>query len=175
MVVRKVDSLEWLREREEVYQKRLERASLEVEADYSLQDVKTICRSFGHVHDWHVRSGRAGDTGFGPFPNCLLVAMVGTAATSPEPNVFWPAFWSATVISHTSELQTRVGDMFLEALTRRRLATFSQVVTAANLWRGWGCSPLSTTGPSSSRSPVRCCHLVSQWTNAGLCSKRSSR
>ncbi|MBY6435719.1 hypothetical protein HQ602_04930 [Rhodococcus kroppenstedtii] len=128
MVVRKVDSLEWLREREEVYRERLERASLVVEADYSLQDVNTICRSFGYVHDWHVRSGRASETGFGRFPNCLLVAMVGTAATSPEPNVFWPAFWSATVISHTSELQTRVGDLFLEALTRRRLATFSQVV-----------------------------------------------
>jgi hypothetical protein len=128
MAARQVDALEWLREREEVYRERLERASLVVEADYSLQDVKTICEAFGFAHNWHVRAGRDNDCAFIRYSNCLLIAMVGTAATSPETNTFWPAFWSATGITPTQDLQTRVGDLFLQALVRRRLTTFSDVI-----------------------------------------------
>ena len=146
MTARKVDALEWLTEREEVYRDRLERASLVVEADYSSQDVETICRSFGLVHDWHVRAGRAEERAFSRYPNCLLVAMVGTAATSPEANTFWPAFWSSTGITQSQELQMHVGELFLEALSKRRLTTFHGV---AKHRRFVGPAALHSAIPSS--------------------------
>lgn len=79
------------------------------------------------MHSWYTRRGLAEEAVFQQHLNCLLIGMVGTAAIAPE-HTFWPEFWGSTGIAPSGDLQSRVGDIFLQALSRRRLRTFSDVV-----------------------------------------------
>jgi len=123
----KVDARQILQDKESYYRPKLDAASLVVEADYSATDVTNILKAFGFVHSWYTRQGLAEEAVFQKHLNCLLIGMVGTAAIAPE-HTFWPEFWASTGIAPSGDLQSRVGDLFLQALSHRRLRTFSDVV-----------------------------------------------
>lgn len=129
MTGRTINAREWMAGKEDDYRSRLKHASLVVEADYSHADVQRILEAFGaRLRRIEQVGGVSPHKAFDDYPACLLVGMVGTAATAPESNTFWPQFWRNVDHRPVTELQVFIGDLFLQALSRFRLPSFSDVV-----------------------------------------------
>ena len=124
-----INAREWMGAKEDEYRSRLRHASLVVEADYSHADVELILQAFGaRLRKIMGSGGFSWHKAFDDYPACLLVGMVGTAATAPESNTFWPEFWRNVGHRSITEMQPYVGDLFLQALSRFRLPLFGDVV-----------------------------------------------